>query len=282
MRLTILGMAISALAQTGCTHMALERHTVRQAATITDVRYQQVMNNLALMARTPSAMPHYALVTGGLAQVDDNVSGTGSLMWGWMGGDMGSSSTSQMLGGTAQRTKSGNWSLDPLHEPERITAMRCVYQKVLGSEPKCGECDEYVRLFKLEADLAKMPTGWFCVGTKRDVPKHACYVANYHDTYVWVLPEGVEGLTRLSLIILDIATVEMSSLYPTKTVVTKYDGNCVRVGVEVTSEVDASQPDCVKNGTAVPVTTAPIGPAIKRRRDAVPSVRSLIGPARSR
>ena len=48
--------------------------------------------------------------------------------------------------------------------------------------------------------------GWFGVGRKRDVPKDACYVGCYCNTYVWVPPENVDLLTRFTLAILDIHT----------------------------------------------------------------------------
>jgi hypothetical protein len=48
--------------------------------------------------------------------------------------------------------------------------------------------------------------GWFGVGRRRDVPKTAAYVGWYGKTYVWVVPENTETLTRLTLAILDIHT----------------------------------------------------------------------------
>jgi hypothetical protein len=54
--------------------------------------------------------------------------------------------------------------------------------------------------------LPAVKPGWFAVGGKRDVPKHACYVGCYCNTYVWVPPENLEMLTRFTLAILDIHT----------------------------------------------------------------------------
>ena len=54
--------------------------------------------------------------------------------------------------------------------------------------------------------LGALKPGWYCVGQKRDVPKHARYVGHYGDIYLWVPPENVETLTRLTLAILDIHT----------------------------------------------------------------------------
>ena len=48
--------------------------------------------------------------------------------------------------------------------------------------------------------------GWYGVGTRHDVPKNAAYVGRYGPTYVWVEPQNLEMMTRLTLAILDIHT----------------------------------------------------------------------------
>jgi hypothetical protein len=60
--------------------------------------------------------------------------------------------------------------------------------------------------------ISAIKPGWFGVGQKRDVPKHACYVGRYCNTYVWVPPQNVELLTRLTLAILDIHTFKSTRI----------------------------------------------------------------------
>ena len=48
--------------------------------------------------------------------------------------------------------------------------------------------------------------GWIGVGKKYNVSKDAMYVGQFGKTYVWVLPNNLEPLTRLTLAILDIHT----------------------------------------------------------------------------
>ena len=50
--------------------------------------------------------------------------------------------------------------------------------------------------------------GWLKIGHKADVPRQATFVGRFDDIYVWVMPEGVHGLSELSLAIMDIATTE--------------------------------------------------------------------------
>jgi hypothetical protein len=60
----------------------------------------------------------------------------------------------------------------------------------------------------------EVPVGWFHVGSKRDVPKDACYVGCYGDRYVWVMPEGVLGLNRFTLAVLTIVQLDPDERVP--------------------------------------------------------------------
>jgi hypothetical protein len=55
-------------------------------------------------------------------------------------------------------------------------------------------------------DLRTIPSGWFGIGCKRDVPKDACYVARNGKVYVWVTKEHCDELSRFTMTVLDIAT----------------------------------------------------------------------------
>lgn len=50
----------------------------------------------------------------------------------------------------------------------------------------------------------EVPTGWFCVGCKKDVPPDACFVGHYCDRYVWVPSDRVDDLSHFTLIVLGI------------------------------------------------------------------------------
>ena len=54
--------------------------------------------------------------------------------------------------------------------------------------------------------VSALRPGWIGVGQRQAVPKTAAYVGQYGKTYVWVVPENIEALTRLTLAILDIHT----------------------------------------------------------------------------
>jgi hypothetical protein len=48
--------------------------------------------------------------------------------------------------------------------------------------------------------------GWVGRGTRKDVPRDACYVGHHGQTYVWVTSDHLDQLTNLTIAILDAAT----------------------------------------------------------------------------
>jgi len=63
------------------------------------------------------------------------------------------------------------------------------------------------KLEMIQSALAEIQPGWFHVGSRRDVPKEACYVGKSGDCYVWVCPDGVDHLTEFTLTVLDLASL---------------------------------------------------------------------------
>jgi len=55
-------------------------------------------------------------------------------------------------------------------------------------------------------DLQTIPTGWFGVGGRHDVPRDACFVAHDGKVYVWVTSDHRDDLSKFTMAILDIAT----------------------------------------------------------------------------
>ncbi len=55
-------------------------------------------------------------------------------------------------------------------------------------------------------DLQSVPTGWFGVGRRHDVPKDACFVARAGKKYISVTREHRDDLSKFTMLILDIAT----------------------------------------------------------------------------
>lgn len=205
------GVVVAAcLAAAGCTHTQLQRSTLNQIATVSDLRHMQVLDNLARVAANRSALPYFGVIETGTTQIQDQVSPAGSLNWDPHG------LTQAALGGLGgSRSIADQWTLDPIKDPDRLMAMQCAYRWALGDPTvACKECDDALKYFKVDTELVKIQPGWFGVGGKKEVPKRACHVGRCGDVYVWVTPEGLDGLTRFTVVIMDIATADKGELAP--------------------------------------------------------------------
>jgi hypothetical protein len=184
------------------------------------LQYRQILDNLAMFCKNSSAMPYFSVAGTGTTQVSDN-------------GNIGASFSIQeaipllsVVSGGASRQLAEQWTVATTTDPGKLDVIRCLYQFTLGSQLSQG-CVNTINGFygykdgleKVQWDrFNKLQIGWFHVGCRKDVPRNACYVGHYCNVYVWVTPEGYEGLTQLSLAILDVATAD-----PAPSVVEHYD-----------------------------------------------------------
>jgi len=197
--------------------------------TLTDLNYQQVLDNVALFTANPDALPALGVFNAGTVTVQDQGSFTASaqysptLTFAQQGG--GGFILMLLPGLAAQRQVTENWSMVPVTNSDHLRRLRCAFQLLVDAEDgnRCDACREQLQTFFAgeTPDLdCVLPRGWYHTGGKKDVPKHACFVGRYCETYVWVTPEGRDGLTRFTLAVLDLATGKPH--LPTKTVVKTY------------------------------------------------------------
>jgi hypothetical protein len=234
----------------GCrTHVSLRDNTVRTTGTLTDLNYQQVLDNLARFHANPGAMPSFAVVNAGTVNVADqqqlnaNATYAPTLTFGQQMG-AGLPILSLLLNPSGQHNVTENWSLAPVTDIDNLRRIRCAYQLLVtdgAPDSNCIPCRQLIKRFYLgeQDDLdCVIPKGWYGVGRKQDVPACACYVGSYCDTYVWVNADGVDGLTRFTMTVIDLATGKPHA--PTKTVVRTYgaDGKLENTQI-TTTEIDA-------------------------------------------
>lgn len=63
------------------------------------------------------------------------------------------------------------------------------------------------QVFALNRCLLEIDGGWFCVGCKKDVPKHVCYVGHHKGTYVWVPSNNQPAFEDFTLKILRLSSL---------------------------------------------------------------------------
>lgn len=222
----------------GCaTHRALRDDTVNTTNTLTDLQYQQVLDNVARFHANPDTVPSFAVASAGTVSIADTAGAGVSPTY-------SPTLTSALQGGgalpilsllfplTTSRAVTENWSLTPITDADNLRRLRCAYRLLVMGEatPNYEFCRRQMTEFFAgeEAGLTDYypPRGWYCVGGKKDIPACACYVGHYAGcggcTYVWVTPEGMNGLALFTMGALDLATGKLRT--PQRTVVRKYKG----------------------------------------------------------
>jgi hypothetical protein len=236
---------------TGCTHISLRNNTGHSTATLMDIHFKQVLDNVARFYDNPDTVPSFAVVTAGTVAVGDQA-GVG------VSATYSPTLNSAQQGGGAlpilsllfpfngSRSLNENWSLTPVTDADNLRRLRCAYRLLLQghSASNYAFCDQQMKEFFAgeEANLADdfPPHGWFNVGTKHAVDPKACYVGRHVDTYVWVTAAGMNGLALFALGTLDLATGKVHT--PQETVVRKYKGAPTPENL-VETEVTSTQDD---------------------------------------
>src|SRR5262249_51920048 len=135
----------------GCqTHLCLRENTACTAATLTDLNYQQVLDNLAMLVANPSALPSLAVINAGTVTVADqktanaNATYAPTLTFEQQAGS-GLPILSLLFSPSASRNVTENWSLVPVTDVDNLRRIRCAYQLLVlngGETTDCDRCAE--------------------------------------------------------------------------------------------------------------------------------------------
>ena len=134
-----LAFALVVVTLTGCTHQQLERSTLHQVNTLTDLQNRMVLDNVAMQLRNPGALPFFALASQGQAQITDAGSTTDAAIMNMFLGNIWGGTFNLM----ASRNIQENWTFAPVTDPDKLRHMRCAYQLALGLQPcDCDDCSK--------------------------------------------------------------------------------------------------------------------------------------------
>ncbi|MGP0064629.1 MAG: hypothetical protein ACLQGP_13655 [Isosphaeraceae bacterium] len=208
-------VAVLALIAPGCAADQMRFTALRVAARVPDVYQAQIMENLARTAANPGSMPYLSRLFNGTASTTD----TATLIASLTGQAHAFTSVNYGLSSVARGVQA-NIGIDPIDNPDKLAAMQIAYRKVVAPQTVTPETYENC-LGYLLTDMNPCvgtlpPPGWLLIGRKHDVPRDAAAVAHCGATYVWVMPQDLDSLTRFTYFILNIATV--SSQRPLATV----------------------------------------------------------------
>ncbi len=203
-------LALVANACTGCTMTSLERHSVAQTSSAIDLRYREIMDNLAMIADDPATLPSYASIFAGTIAVTDEEQLISTTMWQHVTGAVVQNGfASEAANPMVSRTINQNWVLDPIVIPEKLEAMRAACQWAIAG-PQYVTPDSMSLLisptkaspgpnrhFDVLDKLERLPDGWLGKGGLTEVPLCAALQGS-----LWVYlglghARGNEGSRRL-------------------------------------------------------------------------------------
>jgi hypothetical protein len=111
-------------ALTGCTATRLRQRTINQASTLTELQYQQVLNNLALFAGNPAALPWHVTLREGTTQITDSGNAGAAV-------DLGPPAET-LPQAFASRTAVAQWGMSPVVDPTMLRLLRFAYRRAVG------------------------------------------------------------------------------------------------------------------------------------------------------
>jgi hypothetical protein len=150
-QLMIIGLFCSL---SGCTHIALRNDTVRTTNTLTELEFQQVLDNVARFQSDPDTVPSFALATSGTVSVLDQCGGgvsptySPTLTFTQQGGGALPILT-MLFPFTSQRSVTENWSLTPITDADNLRRLRCAFRLlVMGKDaPNYEFCVKQMKEF---------------------------------------------------------------------------------------------------------------------------------------
>ncbi len=118
-------LALILFGSSGCISVRLGQRAMRQAGTLPDLEYQQVLDNLALFANNPSALPWHVNFREGTTQITDSGSAGAAV-------DLGppANTLPQLFG---SRTVVVQWGMTPVIDSAELRLLRIAYRRALGS-----------------------------------------------------------------------------------------------------------------------------------------------------
>src|SRR5262249_50084389 len=131
----------------GCqSHFLLLDNSVKMTETLTDLNYQQVLNNVAMFVHNPSTLPSFAAITSGTANVADQKAYSGNanyaptLLFSQQGGGALPILT-LLFNPSLQRQVTENWSMVPITDTDHLKRMRCAFQLLVLDGDETADCD---------------------------------------------------------------------------------------------------------------------------------------------
>jgi hypothetical protein len=142
MRFAGILFAIGLVCSSGCMTNRLRQRTINQGSTLSEMQYQMVLGNLALLATNPAAIPWHVNLREGTTQITDSAN-AGALV------DLGPPAVTQpqVFG---SRTAVAQWGMSPVIDSLELRLLRIAYRRAHGAPdmPSAELLDELAQELK--------------------------------------------------------------------------------------------------------------------------------------
>lgn len=175
-------------ATAGCQSMQVEHRTASMASNLSTLQYAQVVDDLALIADCPDALPHFALADTGHTTIQ--LTGTGNVGVGWsllavagkLFDETHLTNTTGML--TFQDQSNDEWDVTPALDPIQELVMSGLLHKALGMTVSNAESVVMESLFN-----PPYPAGFDTKGQMDKMGRFETYLLchGYPPTLAWSL-----------------------------------------------------------------------------------------------
>jgi hypothetical protein len=216
----------------GCQQTVVQTRANKLVGTVSDLYYEQVLDNLAMSIARPDILPYFGVpaqavhvnaraFTAGYTPMWDLIN-TGSLLQGFMGRYFFDRQGASLQGQVANQEA---FQLQPVSNPNRLLLMQAAFQRASGRPDPANPADQAMidYLSRMDRPFGYAPAvvpGWYYKTTDWKeawkAKKAGAYVGRYDGIYVCVPPENLRGLSSFTLAILDIATTAEKYFYPSK------------------------------------------------------------------
>lgn len=191
LRASLTGMLV-ALTLSACQAPRLQEQTVGLASTLSDLQYEMILQNLAMLSAHGDLLPWHVKLDDGNVQVEYRARLNAEL-------SPAASDLAPLLGGFGEYRPTLNWGVVPVVNPQELAQLQYLYRRALGlevDEEKRPELDDEV------------PVDWFGVGSRADVPGDALVTGRWRERYAWVSEEGLRGLSLFTLMVLGVVELK--------------------------------------------------------------------------
>lgn len=218
----IASLAVCSLLLCGCQQDLVQKRVNKLVSTTTNLYYEQVLNNLAMTIERPDNLPYFGIPTQGTHTNARQYTGGYTPSWDLVGiatnpfrGRYFFDKQSSPLSGSVQNSEA--FQLQPVSNPDKLALIQAIFQKEAGN-PRDAELSEALRGYETRQPpfdyLRDVGSHWYCkTDSEKIAKKFGVYYGRYGDTFVYVTPDHLRDLSKLTLAILDIATIDDKMFY---------------------------------------------------------------------